>query len=114
MNKDTKYYVNYFYEEYKKYGSEDLYNCLIASLSKYLTSLNIDNHRTDEYYQISFNIDNREHLLSYDYFDKGFVIFDKYRNYHFDNENKLFEFIENRLMKEEANNEKNNIVKKRK
>lgn len=106
MNKDTKKEVNHFYKLYKKHKSEELHSCLINSLQNYLTSLNIDNHRTDEYYQISFNIDNREHLLSYDYFNKGFVIFDKYRNYHFDNENELFEFIENRLMKEEANNEK--------
>lgn len=86
--------INYFYEFYKKYHSEELYNCLISSLSKYLNILNIKNTRI-EYYEITFYIDNREYLLYYKEFDNSFIIFDKKKNKRFCNINDLFEYIEN-------------------
>ena len=57
------------YEKFKKYKSELLYNLLISLISKYLTSLNIKNKRSEEenkYYTITFYINKYFLLLVYD------------------------------------------------
>lgn len=91
------------YEKFKKYKSELLYNLLISLISKYLTSLNIKNKRSEEenkYYTITFYINNKEYLLYM--FKNDFKIFDKRKNRTFNNENLLFEYIENKLLPEEV------------
>ena len=102
MNKE-KQDIKDIYYKFKKYGSEWTYNLLISLISKYLTSLNIKNKRSEEenkYYTITFYINNKEYLLYM--FKNDFKIFDKRKNRTLINENKLFEYIENDLLKKEV------------
>lgn len=103
--KKEKQDIKDIYEKFKKYKSELLYNLLISLISKYLTSLNIKNKRSEEenkYYTITFYINNKEYLLYYQKINNSFTIFDKRKNRTFNNENLLFEYIENKLLPEEV------------
>lgn len=84
------------YNLHKKYESEDSYSCLVSLLSKYLTSLNIENIRCN--YEIVFYMNNKEYLLFM--FNHRFKIFDKRKTINFNNEIELFEYIENKLLPE--------------
>lgn len=104
MNK-VKQDIKDIYEKFKKYGSEICYDLLISLISKYLTSLNILNKRSEEeekYYTITFYINNKEYLLYYQKINNSFIIFDKRKNRTFNNENLLFEYIENKLLTKEV------------
>ena len=59
MTKEKQDLIN-IYREYKKYKSENLFSLLYYHLSKYLTSLNILNKRTNDY-EITFYINNKEY-----------------------------------------------------
>lgn len=102
MTKEKQDLIN-IYREYKKYKSENLFSLLYYHLSKYLTSLNILNKRTNDY-EITFYINNKEYkLYNYHnmyYYTEKLQIFDKRKTINFNNEIELFEYIENKLLPE--------------
>lgn len=83
------------YDKYKKYNSEYLFSLLYNTISKYLTSININNIRSNDY-EITFYIDREYKLRNYKVvfgYTKQFQVFDKKRTRTLNDINDLIDYI---------------------
>ena len=89
------------YDKYKKYNSEYLFSLLYETLSKYLTSIDIKNIRSNDY-EITFYIDREYKIRNYKTafgYTKQFQVFGK-RTQTLNDINDLIDYI-NSLKKKE-------------